>query len=439
MRPQWLFVLGAGIGATSLLVSHAGADQDAGGGSSLGDGALALRAVDADARVAATALAALRARGPSAHRVLFETHREDIARLQRGVTSPELERLRDALDGVSAQRDAHASELYWHTDLDAAKAEAHARRVPILSLRLLGRLDDELSCANSRYFRTLLYPSVAPYLREHFVLHWSSERPAPRITIDMGDGRTMVRTLTGNSVHYVLDAEGRVVDALPGLYAPAQLTTALTASRAHHDECARSRDVSACLARRHRAALAQTRRSWDAQRRASPELPTFDALLATTEPPPGVDAPSALLAMPLTITKAMIEVPMLDALSRGRTPPPPDTVDWSSLTTSIEQPSPQVVGLVRLKTARPDAEALAQRLTRIATEDGLRNETRLHARIHAWLAEAADPASRELTTFNARVYADLFLTPASDPWLGLRDPDVWDAIEETTGLGGQLD
>ena len=40
----------------------------------------------------------------------------------------------------------------------------------------------------------------------------------PIITIDMGDGREMVRTITGNSIHYVLDAKGRVVDGIPGLY-----------------------------------------------------------------------------------------------------------------------------------------------------------------------------------------------------------------------------
>jgi hypothetical protein len=62
------------------------------------------------------------------------------------------------LDHVCAQKDGHTSLLYWHTDLDAALADARRARRPILSLRLLGRLDEELSCANSRFFRKLLYP-----------------------------------------------------------------------------------------------------------------------------------------------------------------------------------------------------------------------------------------------------------------------------------------
>src|SRR5579863_8459675 len=126
------------------------------------------------------------------------------------------------LDALCAQKDAHTSLLYWFTDLDAAIAEARRTRRPILSLRLLGRLDEELSCANSRFFRKLLYPQprINERLREDFVLHWQSVRPVPRVTIDFGRGRVVERTLTGNSVHLVLDSYGRPVDALPGLVAP---------------------------------------------------------------------------------------------------------------------------------------------------------------------------------------------------------------------------
>src|SRR5690606_2917456 len=106
--------------------------------------------------------------------------------------------------------------------LEAAKAAASATGKPILSLRLLGKLTDEYSCANSRFFRTILYAneSVSKQLRENYVLHWESVRPVPKVTIDFGDGRTLERTLTGNSIHYVLDAQGRVIDGIPGLYGP---------------------------------------------------------------------------------------------------------------------------------------------------------------------------------------------------------------------------
>jgi hypothetical protein len=91
------------------------------------------------------------------------------------------------LDAICAQKDAHTTRLYWFTDLGAAVAEARRTERPILSLRLLGRLDEELSCADSRVFRKLLYPDpqINQVLRRDFVLHWQSVRPVPKVTIDL--------------------------------------------------------------------------------------------------------------------------------------------------------------------------------------------------------------------------------------------------------------
>ena len=124
------------------------------------------------------------------------------------------------LDRLCAQKDAHTSRLFWFTDLGEALAHARRTKKPILSLRLLGRLDEELSCANSRFFRKLLYPDaqINRVMREQYVLHWQSVRAVPKVTIDFGDGRRVERTLTGNSAHLVLDWRGRPVDVLPGLF-----------------------------------------------------------------------------------------------------------------------------------------------------------------------------------------------------------------------------
>src|SRR5215470_19036512 len=187
--------------------------------------ALARRAVSADSGESGSAIAALRALGPKGLDMLFQVYGGQIARLtaespRARASDPEWQRLTVALDGVSRQRDSFASRLYWYTDIEQAKAAAHATRKPILSLRLLGNLDEEYSCANSRFFRSILYANteVSAFLRENFILHWKSVRPVPRVTIDFGDGRKIERTLTGNSIHYVLGADGRVIDALPGLY-----------------------------------------------------------------------------------------------------------------------------------------------------------------------------------------------------------------------------
>src|SRR5207244_770144 len=53
-----------------------------------------------------------------------------------------------------------------------------------------------------------------------------------KVTIDFGDGRKLERTLTGNSIHYVLDSEGRPVEAIPGLYGPQAFLAQLANARA---------------------------------------------------------------------------------------------------------------------------------------------------------------------------------------------------------------
>ncbi len=89
---------------------------------------------------------------------------------------------------------------------------------------------------------------VSKFLRENYVLHWKSVRPAPRITIDFGDGRKIERTITGNSIHYILDNDGRIIDALPGLYSPKAFMTYLTQAKNTSDAVAgkerRQRDIA---------------------------------------------------------------------------------------------------------------------------------------------------------------------------------------------------
>jgi len=202
-----------------LAVSASGADPRS----------LAMRAVQGDA----AAVQSLRAMGQPGVDALLAIRKEAGAK-----------RLGPVIDQVCRQRDCTWSGLYWYTDLDEAKRVARQTNRPILSLRLLGNLDEELSCANSRYFRTLLYPNreIRAFLRANYVLHWQSVRAAPTITIDFGDGRRMRRTITGNSIHYVLDAEGMVLDGIPGLYAPPAFLSLLREDAALHRALMRFRN-----------------------------------------------------------------------------------------------------------------------------------------------------------------------------------------------------
>jgi hypothetical protein len=59
--------------------------------------------------------------------------------------------------------------------------------------------------------------------------------------------------------------------------------------------------------------------------------------------------------------------------------------------------------------------------------DTVRNEYQLHRRIHERLA-ADHAASNDVDTLNEWVYAELFLTPSSDPWLGLAPQNAYTAL-----------
>ena len=58
--------------------------------------------------------------------------------------------------------------------------------------------------------------------------------------------------------------------------------------------------------------------------------------------------------------------------------------------------------------------------------DTVRNEYDLRRQLHEWFVAGTN---RDLEALNERVYAELFLTPRSDPWLGLVAPDTYTGLE----------
>lgn len=433
------------------LLAACGSAHDLAPATALGDDgatptldALAAAAVDADTDVADAAITALRTAGPAGLEALLVAHADAVARLRTAPLTadaaglaalradPELTRVRTAIDRVAAQRDAFASGLYWYTDLAEAEAEAARSARPILSLRLLGRLDEEASCANSRFFRWLLYPN--PIVRQAlagYVLHWSSERPAPHVTIDMGDGRTLERTITGNSIHYVLDASGHVIDAIAGLHAPDDFVRRLEVARGIAERCGVRDAGRACVATEHQQLLAETQREWTTIVATSRGLPDWDGLLALDTPTQA--APPAVVAMPLTVGKMAIEMPMLRLIGAASSTPPPAPIAWASVAPLAYGPAYDEVlsepsrSLARLKSGRVDDDALLRATYDRAVADTLQNRFTLDRRLHAWLA--APEIDCALDALNVRVYAELFLTPASDPWLGLQTDSDWDVME----------
>ena len=152
--------------------------------------------------------------------------------------------------------------------------------------------------------RTVLYANkdVSELLAKHFVLLWTSERPVPKVTIDFGDGRTLERTITGNAVHYVLDAEGRPMDALPGLYAPGTFIENLQRGLKLVQSLnrAKAEDQAKLLAEYHRGRAAMLAMEFGdtAERLSPPPVATGDA-----------SKPAAAEAIRAAVGKAMIELP----------------------------------------------------------------------------------------------------------------------------------
>jgi len=346
------------------------------------------------------------------------------------------------VDRFAGQRYATVSRLFWYTNLDEAKAAATAQHRPILHLRMLGRLDEDLSCANSRFFRTTLYANTetSKFLRENFVLAWSSERPVPRVTIDFGDGRKLERTTTGNSAHYVMDERGNVLDVLPGLYAPlvfrAELAKSLALAKsvrglegnalvdavvAFHDaEVRKSQTQFASV-----AGLAYVARRGQ--------------LLGAAE----IGAAALERAQRATYAKSAIEVVDLQRIGLDAgVIDPADIAQWATIGQKVWNiglapqanrrvpgtvPAPVLldaasIGLIeKVRAGNPlpmKSDALLARLEQNILADTALDEFRLRAQIRYTIIARRDLG---FTALNDFIYASVFHTPKSDAWLGLLD------------------
>jgi hypothetical protein len=407
---------------------------------------LARKAVSADTKESGAAVAKLRSMGSAGLDALFQAYGREIQQQvmePMTASTPEWERLSAALDAVSQQRDSYLSGLYWYTDFGRARSAARTSGKPILSLRLLGKLNEEFSCANSRFFRTILYSNgqVSQRLREKFILHWQSVRPAPHITIDFGDGRKLERTITGNSIHYVLDSDGRPIDALPGLYGPSAFARALDQIEGVFKLAkADGIDPAETLRDYHRARLNLISLAWlsDIQQFGG-KVPQGFIVLKTAD-----GTPTALQAASLAATKMVTEATILRSMTAGAEALGriTDEALWNRIARlhwADAQLDSRSIGLIQRQTQKVlTAEgsktepnrvlvSLVDKLQKYIALDTVRNEYLMHTRLHGWLI--ADPTRNDVNRLNDKVYAELFLTPASDPWLGLFSPETYMALE----------
>jgi hypothetical protein len=93
-----------------------------------------------------------------------------------------------------------------------------------------------------------------------------------------------------------------------------------------------------------------------------------------------------------------------------------------------ENPAAAVAGGLAITKRRVEDPLvkLVQSLESSIALDSVKNEYRFHRQIHQWLSAAE--YRPDVETLNERVYAELFLTPSSDPWLGLAPADIYTAL-----------
>lgn len=421
----------------------------------LGSGSVALAddlelASQTDSPERTAAIARLRDEGPGALDRVLARIKQVEEKMAADSSNPTLAAthaaLSQAADQIGGAKYCRASGLYWYTDLEKAQAMSRETGKPILALRMLGNLTDEFSCANSRFFRTTLYANaeVSQYLRDHYVLTWKSVRPVPKVTIDFGDGRKLERTITGNSIHYVLNSDGYVVDALPGLYGPAAFLKHLRRAAELVGELRTlpADQVGARLERFHREALDEIDALWRRDLQSVGVVPApDDPLFHSTAP--NVNAVEALREgrLPLFVPAVMNLEKKFAGLEKQSTEAVWDAIAQLHVGETVLDPAPlRLIGAQRPNAAAAGRLAITKRvvedpllrlvdnLRKSIAHDTVKNEYTLHRRLHVWLLGAPNLGA-SVEGLNAHVYAELFLMPSTDPWLGLAPSGVYTGLE----------
>ncbi len=271
--------------------------------------------------------------------------------------------------------------------------------------------------------------AVSKYLRENYVLHWKSVRPAPRITIDFGDGRKIERTITGNSIHYVIAPDGTMIDAIPGLYSP----NAFLKYVQRADEAWTAASGKA-LKEKDRLLLEFRKRNFD-EIKSGRDKAVKETCVTLAEARTGT---LAILAAPMAVAKMVVvdEYSILRVYDDfAKFEPSIKFDDWEKLSVAYSPAlgvDENTIAMVRRQNAKTglttsEFDGMLRKLNNFIALDTTRNDFLFHTKLYEWLNRSR--GFGDLESFNARVYDQLFQTPNSDRWLGLYSSDVYTALD----------
>lgn len=245
-------------------------------------------------------------------------------------------------------------------------------------------------------------PSVIELINSTFVPVWESVRPVPKVTIDFGNGHILKRTLQGNTVMYACLPDGRVVDALPGVYTPLQFISEMKRIVEEIKSFeASSGNIESRLAAWHRSQVTDAIR---------------------TE------------RMRITLSKRIVESPLLAALgiriAGGPSAPPPAApadlkTAFRAVSSRIEDMShlPSTAEQIRASYAQGGRQLSAEEIGKQAVQQDSENNVRLvRPAVHMLLA-TYDPLPTP-TSCRDTIYREILRVPIDDPNLGLMAAQV---------------
>jgi len=242
-----------------------------------------------------------------------------------------------------------------------------------------------------------------------------------------------------------------VIDALPGLYGPKAFLRGLAEAERTMNEAFTATKPSIEVARAaflhgyHERKAKEILATWQ---RDLAELGITDATKELAQATPAAQ-PRAVAANAVARPKQDVEQPLVAAAlaDAGSLAAKTDDAVWARIA-QLHQADAELdaasIALIRSQNptagrAMPLAASkakvedpmlrLVQNFQNTIAIDSVRNEYTFRRQIHEWLAAGDVPMDIEVNVLNARVYAQLFLTPNNDPCLGLVPGDIYTALD----------
>lgn len=134
------------------------------------------------------------------------------------------------------------------------------------------------------------------------------------------------------------------------------------------------------------------------------------------------------------MTKSVTEISVLRAMSTAteRLDRMTDEAAWikiaqlHALDAMLDERSMSLIKRQNPALTDQELSSLVQKFQELIALDTVRNEYLLHSKLYILLVE---PIRNDVQKLNEQVYAELFLTPRSDPWLGLFSTDLYTALD----------